>query len=88
MPPSRTTSTSEIATPLTELTQARYERQLLNEISKLQQAIAEERAMTSAAKAAEEAAVAEEKAAKANASEKASKLHNMEPPRRKSRGPS
>ena len=78
MPPSRTASTSEIATPLTELTQARYERQLLNEISKLQQAIAEERAMTSAAKAAEEAAVAEEKAAKANASEKASKLHNME----------
>jgi len=71
-------STSSLHAPLEELSQARYERQLLNEITRLQTALAEERNIINAEKAQMETEQAQEAERKGNASEKANRLLAME----------
>jgi len=61
-----------------DLSQARYERALLGEISKLQSALLEERNTMAAQKAQMENAVSAERERKAEESEKASRLQAME----------
>mmetsp|Transcript_27558 Transcript_27558/g.70195 ORF Transcript_27558/g.70195 Transcript_27558/m.70195 type:complete len:516 (+) Transcript_27558:87-1634(+) len=79
MPPSRSASGPVgVTTPLNELSQARYERQLLNEITKLQTALADERSMLSAQRHAAQEEAAAERERKASASDKADKLRAME----------
>lgn len=66
------------STPLQELTQARYERHLLGEITKLQAALAEERAMLLAHQQQVQGEAQEARERKTSESEKASKLRDME----------
>lgn len=65
-------------TSIKELSQARYERQLLSEITKLQAALAEERNTMAADKANSEMASSMERERKAADSDKASRLLEME----------
>ena len=61
-----------------QLSQARYERALLTEITKLQAAIVDERNIVTAQQRAERQAVQAEKERRASESDKASKLQAME----------
>ena len=77
MPPDLETSANAPAR-LQQLSQDRYERSLLQEISKLQTALLEERTATNAHRAQVEAEVSAERNRKLSESEKASRLAAME----------
>ena len=63
---------------MTSLAQARYERTLLLEITKLQSAISEERKVIATQKAQMDSEESEQRAQKASESERASRLLEME----------
>ena len=67
-----------MSTSIKDLSQARYERQLLSEITKLQAALLDERNTLAADSAHSTAEAAAEAERKANESEKATRLQAME----------